>query len=401
MIDPAKPFSSKPRRNAASLAAGAKADLTGLLDRARDERFRLLKMLKDARAEVAVTVEKQKPATPAANPQPQAVPLATAAVPEQQAAPTTAATTNHAASPPAPATEKLQALVTKLSALDAQIDAKLHRVNTITDEKIARLEQTDTRVSAIAQQLGHALADGRMLQQNLATTIDKTRDLPVTVTQQLERFDDHVAAYQTLGTETLGKEMQHMKQALFQEISAEMGQQRLTLDAELAKSHKAATRDITSKFDALAESLQQRSENILANTQNTAETAMKRVRKQVVESMARAHDTQEAFKFKLDEHQDTHRQYLDSLTDSADGEFQVQAQRLDETMTGLAELFDSQADQILTELRDRATALLDQMSATVLRLQQDAPGGNAAEKAASGTSDDATADDMDADRRAA
>ncbi|MEM9916073.1 MAG: hypothetical protein AAF911_14050, partial [Planctomycetota bacterium] len=69
-----------------------------------------------------------------------------------------------------------------------------------------------------------------------------------------------------------------------------------------------------------------------------------------------------------DEHQTQHRDYLDRLADSADGEMQVQAQRLDESMTGLADLFESQADQILTELRDRATTLLDQMSAAASKL---------------------------------
>lgn len=369
MLDPAKPFASASTRGK-SPAATAKADLSGLLDRARDERFRMLKMLKDARAEVEVTVKK----TQSNKPQAEVV----AARPRVIDAPTdplaiSAPSQAQPATPTADTTEKLQALITKLSALDAQLDAKLHRVNTITDEKINRLEQIDTRITSIAKQLGHALADGRMIQRDLTASVEQAQTLPAKVTEQLERFDEHLAASNTAGRDAFAEELDRMKQALLSEMSAELGQKRIHLDTQLAEAHAIAEREIVQKFDQLAESLHLKADGILAQTESTTDAAMRRIRQQVVDAMARAHETQEAFKSKLDEHQASHRDHLANLTDTADGEIQVQAQRLDESMTGLADLFESQADHILTELRDRATTLLDQMAAAASKLQDDPP----------------------------
>lgn len=371
MLDPSKPFATSSARRA-SPAATAKADLTGLLDRARDERFRLLKMLKDARAEVAVTVEKNQAAQPTPA-QTQAVaavaPPALVAPVAVDAAPPSVAEPSGTASAVAPA--QLQALIAKLTALDAQLDAKLHRVNTLTDDKLNRLEQLDTRITSVAKQFGHALADGRMLQLDLTASVEQATTLPAKVTEQLERFDDHLAAYQTVGREAFAEQLDQMKQSLLTEMSSELGQQRMHLDTQLAEAHAIAEREIVQRFDQLADSLHDKADGILEKTESTAEAAMRRIRKQVVDAMARAHDTQEAFKSKLDQHQTAHRDHLADLTDSANGEMQVQAQRLDESMTGLADLFESQADQILTELRDRATTLLDQMAAAASKLQDD------------------------------
>ncbi|MEL7089581.1 MAG: hypothetical protein AAGL98_14265, partial [Planctomycetota bacterium] len=164
--------------------------------------------------------------------------------------------------------------------------------------------------------------------------------------------------------------------------------------AELADAQAVLERELTRKFDQLADQLHENADGILTRTESTANAALKRVRGEVVQAMARTHDTQEAFKQKLEAHRESHRDYLASLADSADGEFQVHAQRLDETMTGLTDLFDSQADAILNQLRDRATALLDQMAATVLKLQDTTVNADDAES----TADDASAG---TDRRAA
>lgn len=43
----------------------------------------------------------------------------------------------------------------------------------------------------------------------------------------------------------------------------------------------------------------------------------------------------------------------------------IQAQKLDERLAGLADLFDHQADQIMTDLKQRANAMLDQMAAPI------------------------------------
>ncbi|MEM7626509.1 MAG: hypothetical protein AAF333_13015 [Planctomycetota bacterium] len=372
MIDPAKPFSSRPAASAGgavtrSQVSAAKADLSGLLDRARDERFRLLKMLQDARAQVANTAEKTKPAA-----------VKVPSVPSTEAA-IEQAVSAEAPSPsqePAPQVPQLQRLVDKLTALDTQLDAKLARLNRVTDEKLGRLEQIDGRVTPMVRQLGHALADGRMIQRDLEAAAEKSRAMPTQITGQLERFDDHLAAYQHAGADAFSEELDRMKHAALEEMRAEIGQRRLAFDAELADAQAILERELTQKFDTLADQLHDRAEGLVARTEGTANTALKRIRGEVVQAMARTHDTQEAFKQKLEEHRQHHRDYLASLADSADGEFQVHAQRLDETMAGLTELFDHQADEILNQLRDRATTLLDQMAATVLNLQ-DADEGEA------------------------
>ena len=385
MIDPAKPFSSRPAPGRAdgvtrAQVAHAKADLSGLLDRARDERFRLLKMLRDARAEVADSARK----TPAA---PVEVSVPPAAAPAEPAA---------AADNPAPHAPQLKQLVDKLTALDAQLDAKLVRLNRVTDEKLERIEKIDQRMTPIVQQLGHALADGRIIQKDLEGAAATAKAVPARITEQLERFDDHLAAYQHAGADAFAEEMARMKQAALDEMRAEVGQRRRAFDAELADAQALLERELTHKFDALADQLHDRADGLLSRTENTANEALKRVRGEVVQAMARSHDTQEAFRQKLDEHRARHQDYLASLADSADGEFQVHAQRLDETMAGLTELFDSQADEILNQLRDRATTLLDRMAATVLKLQDTAMNAEQAESAAA---DDG--EEGNADRRAA
>ena len=125
---------------------------------------------------------------------------------------------------------------------DAQLDAKLHRVHQTTDEKIARLEQLDARITAAAKQFGHALADGRIIQRDLTASVENAQAIPTNVTQQLERFDDHLAAYQTMGRDAFAAELDRMKESLLGEMAAELGQQRMHLDTELAEAHAIAQR---------------------------------------------------------------------------------------------------------------------------------------------------------------
>lgn len=393
MIDPAKPFSSRPLAPAAgpstrSQVAAAKADLTGLLDRARDERFRLLKMLKDARAQVATPTEKAAPAAVE-------VRVPDAAVQASAASPENAVTTSEHETSATPSPQ-LQKLVDKLTALDTQLDAKLARLNRITDEKLDRLEKIDQRVTPAVKQLGQAFAAGQTIQKNLETAVKQSRAVPTQITEQLQRFDDHLAAHQHAGTGAFAEEIDHMKQAALEEMRAEVGQRRLAHDAQLVDAQASLERELTQKFDTLADQLRGRADGILTQTEDNANTAIKRIRGQAVQAMAQTQDTQAAFKQKLEEQRSRHRDYLASLADSADGEFQVHAQRLDETMAGLTELFDSQADAIMDQLRDRAATLLDEMAATVLKLQDTA--ANADDAAPASPDSDA---DNDADRRAA
>ncbi|MEM9883703.1 MAG: hypothetical protein AAF800_12385 [Planctomycetota bacterium] len=345
MIDPAKPFSSRRDRDRdRPPAAATRADLTGLLDRARDERFRLLKMLKDARAEVAVTVEK---ARPTGEPRPVAEPDASTA-------------------------DKLQKLVAKLAALDAQLDAKLHRLDRTTDVKLQRLEQLDERLTAKTQQLGPVLAEARDLYEALHEAFAAVDGLPAKVTDQLERFDDHLTAYQTLGRETLDRHAAEARRQLDANAEAVLAQQRDRCAAELRDAAAATERELIARFDTTADTLHERADELLKRAEASGEAALAKVRKQVVAAMARTHDTHEAFRSKLDEHRQQHADRLSGLTETADGAMLEQAQRLDERLAGLADLFDHQADQILADLRDRATGLLDQMADAVLKLHHPA-----------------------------
>lgn len=225
MLDPAKPFSSRPRNHARAHSrdtiATAKADLTGLLDRARDERFRLLKMLKDARADVAVTLQSLPPA--------QAITTATdlpdATSTSDVKPPTTAASTEDAAPLVSIDPDRTAALVARLTELNEKLDEKLRRIGRLADDKLAQLESAEARIARLTQ-----------------------------------RFD---AAQAT------------------------------------------AEQQMTDKVNA-------------------------------------------------------HQQRMAELTDAADRELQAHAQRLDDAVAGLTELFERQADHLVADLRDRATAALDQ-----------------------------------------
>ncbi|MEM6459866.1 MAG: hypothetical protein AAF710_10810 [Planctomycetota bacterium] len=347
MIDPAKPFSSRRDRDAPP-AAAARADLTGLLDRARDERFRLLKMLKDARAEVALTAEKSRPAS---EPRPVAAP---------------------ASDPDASTANKLQKLVAKLTALDAQLDAKFQRINQTTDTKLKRLEQLEERLAARIDQLGPTLKEGRDLHAALRDALAVADGLPAKITGQLERFDEHVAAHEGLGREAIDRYADEARQRLDADALAALATRRDRLVNEVREAAAVTERDLVARFDSLAESLDERAGELLARTESAGNAALANVRRQVVAAMARTHDTHEAFRSKLDEHRQQHADRLSGLADTADGQLLEQAQRLDERFAGLADLFDHQADQILAELRDRATGLLDQMADAVLKLHQPA-----------------------------
>ncbi|MEM8739572.1 MAG: hypothetical protein AAGG38_14010 [Planctomycetota bacterium] len=341
MLDPAKPFSARPSAQAHP-AAAVKADLTGLLDRARDERFRLLKMLKDARAEVAVTLD----------------PSASVTADKQE--------TPASALPAPPA--QFQALLDKLAALDAKLDAKLHRLTQHTDAKLDRMEQLDRRITMLTERLAGQAADGHAVRRDLAAALGRAAPLSTQVGEQLERFDAHLEAYGRDAAEAFARQAADRQGQLLADLDAALVSRRSGLDDALAESYAAAEHELTARFNGLAETLERKAQDLLARTEATADAALTRVRKQVVEAMARSHETSEAFRDQLGRHREAHREHLTEIADTADAELQLHAQRLDETMTGLAELFDGQADAILADLQDRATALLDQMAAQVQRL---------------------------------
>lgn len=200
MLDPAKPFSSRRSRDTTAVAT-AKADLTGLLDRARDERFRLLKMLKDARTEVAVTLQNLPPADERAE--------STAAA---EASQPPAAARDQASLPRVVVDpERTPALVAKLTELNEQLDEKLRRVNRLADEKIARLETVEARIAHVIQRFddAQATAEQRMSdkvdahQQRLADLTDAAdRELQ----SQSQRLDEAVAGL----TELFERQADHL-----------------------------------------------------------------------------------------------------------------------------------------------------------------------------------------------
>lgn len=410
MIDPAKPFATTKSRRGVTEAV--KDELTGVVERARQERFRLLRMLQDARAQVADSTAKV-----------QAVQVAAPAPPAALPAP----------DPAAEAAPKLQALIEKLAAVDQQIDQKQQRLEELTREKtdrlarldeqieaqvallkrlgdenlerlgqfdekldeklndlqrltaekLDRLERLDARSMAVADELGdHADRAGRIVGQlaplvgdaesietRLSGLVEDAAVLPQRVTGQLERFDAYLNTYSESGQQKTANRLAEMHETMLREITDEMGQRRIDFDHEIARRHEQATTELNQRFDELARHLTHRAQHIAVDAEQAAESAASRIRKQTMAAMVRSHEVQEQFKNQLDEHRHAQRTHLEQTAREADADLLAAAQKVDERMAGLADLFDHQVDQILGELRTRAGALIDQMANTVLRLQ--------------------------------
>jgi len=391
MLDPARPFANASKSS--SPTSKANRELSGTVERAKQERFRLMRMLQDARAQVAATTEQVQ----SVSAQPAAVERVVQVTPEERAAlagempaalPQPAAPVE-VASPQAGGVSvtKLQGLVDKLMKVDAQIDAKLERLNALTDTKLERLNRLDAQCSDRAESLGQTLSAAHGVaaqleplvvgadaaESRLLAAVESAGNLPAQVTAQLERFDAYIDTYAASGEQRFANHLAEMKQMMLDEMVAEMGQNRIAFDAEIAHRHVEAAAQLSERFDALAASLTDRAGSIADNVQsvaeNAAEAAGARVRKQTMAAMVRSHEVQEQFKSQIESHREAHRQHLDKLSQNADDDLLVAAQKVDERMAGLADLFDHQVEQILGELRTRAWALIDQMSSTVLRLQ--------------------------------
>lgn len=182
MLDPAKPFSARRPRDTAPVAT-VKADLTGLLDRARDERFRLLKMLKDARTEVAATVE----AAASNLPQSEAIP-----------APATTLALKNQAETHTLDLDSARTLLGRLIELDNKLDAKVERIHQLADDKLALLKAMDARVSRRVAELDQvqAAADQQMHEQlvnHRQRLADLTDAADAELQAQAQRLDTAVA----------------------------------------------------------------------------------------------------------------------------------------------------------------------------------------------------------------
>lgn len=182
MLNPAKPFSAK-RSSDTTAAATVKADLTGLLDRARDERFRLLKMLKDARSEVAVTVE-QAPPIQSAN--------------ETEHSSTAEPAPEDQTETRAIDLDQARTLLGRLIELDNQLDAKMDRLNRVADDKLSLLKAMDARVSRRVAELDQAqAATDQRLANKLSAHRQKMADLTdaadAELQAQAQRLDAAVA----------------------------------------------------------------------------------------------------------------------------------------------------------------------------------------------------------------
>ena len=344
MIDPSRPFSSRAASRGTE-AATSQRELGRLLERARDERFRLLKMLQETRGAVA-----ERGA--AARPVEVAVPSAPA-----QVAPVGSAVDR----------EQLQTLIGKMSAIDQKLEEKLARLESLSSAKLDAAE-------AHANQSVHVLRqaeDARRMAEEAANHAAKTlaalrsavqmaENLPERVIGQLERFDLY-----------LGEAVEDSRAALISAADAGRADAVAELSQQLRDAEDSVAAGLVSQFDELAEAMQQRADEVASTTQRAADQALAGVRRRLIEAMAHAHDTQEAFGRRLEQHQELHRQKLDALAVDADEQMLLRARQLDERFTGMTQLFERQTQVILGEMRSKADQLLSEMSEQVLRLARE------------------------------
>jgi hypothetical protein len=344
MIDPAQPFSSRTRSGNA--ASATKAELAGLLERARDERFRLLKMLQETRAQVAAAGEAGS-VTPAVE-----VQAAPAAPPAPVPAP--AAVTELSA-------DNLRQLAERFALLDQKLDEKLARVNRRAEARLQQVQRLGQDLNTVDAGLRQTLAEAGETDGRLAQAQRSTRQLSARVAEQLQRVDQHLDQTCDRRVEAVEQQLEELRERLLRQTTDELELQRKQHEETLAAATAEAERQLRARLDETVRQLQQRAEVIGQQTLTAGRSSLAAVRKELVEAMARTHETESAFRGQIEQHRELHREHLDRLTTEADAQLATQAQRLDERVIGLTDDFEQRTQRVLADLQGTAAQLLDQI----------------------------------------
>lgn len=371
-------------------------DLTALLDRARQERFRLLDLLKQSRAAVAETAAN----VPSTNPY---------VAPTPQSHPTTFASNTTG---PVNVNGDVQKLIEKVQQLNDAVNTRMDKLaaaETRVNGRIDTLERLELKMANVAERFESLVADARESRQVLEPALDEAEargaelraiaeglqshahDLTKTVDLRLaeqtadfeRKLDEHhermtqeqIAEHQSFADAVSRQKQNHLDQ-LSRELSekrAELIEQYAQVRDELAQRFKQEQQDalIDAEQAGIVEvgNLREKLSGMLRDTVGEAEsrghTVLATVREQVVHAMGRADDVHRTLKSRLDQ---TLGEYDTKVSDklaATDDDLLIRGQKLDERLAGLADLFDHQADQILGDLKGRANTMLDQMAASL------------------------------------
>ncbi|MEM1446561.1 MAG: hypothetical protein AAGF84_10925 [Planctomycetota bacterium] len=381
-------------------------DLTALLDRARQERFRLLDLLKQSRAAVAETAANVPSTNPYVEPTPQSHPT----------------TFSSSAPGPANAHGEVQKLIEKVGRLNDAVNARMDKLaaaETRVNGRIDTLERLEMKMANVAERfealvtdakesrrvlepaLDEAEARGAELRtiaeglQGHANQIAKTVDLRLAEqTADFERkLDEHhermtqeqIAEHQSFADAVSRQKQNHLDQLArdLSEKRAELIEQFAQTRDELAQRFKQEQQDalIDAEQAGIVEvgNLRDKLSGMLQETVGEAESrghsALATVREQVVQAMGRADDVHRSLNSRLDQTLSAYDTKVADKLAATDDDLLIRGQKLDERLAGLADLFDHQADQILDDLKGRANTMLDQMAASLdVPAKRDSPG---------------------------
>ncbi|MEM8781633.1 MAG: hypothetical protein AAGE65_02160 [Planctomycetota bacterium] len=374
-------------------------DLTALLDRARQERFRLLDLLKQSRAAVAETAAHMPSTNPYVAPTPQSHPT------------TYSAETAERSLTGLPGGD-VQKLIEKVGRLNDAVNARMEKLaaaETRVNGRIDTLERLELKLTNVAERFESLVNDAKESRRVLEPALDEAEargaelraiteglqahahELAKNVDQRLaeqtadfeRKLDAHherltqeqIAEHQSFADAVSRQKQNHLDQ-LARELSekrAELIEQYAQVRDELAQRFKQEQQDalIDAEQAGIVEvgNLREKLSGMLRETVGEAEShghsALATVREQVVQAMGRADDVHRSLKQRLDK---TLAGYDTNVADklaATDDDLLIRGQKLDERLAGLADLFDHQADQILDDLKGRANTMLDQMAASL------------------------------------
>jgi hypothetical protein len=268
-----------------------------LLDRARDERFRLLKLLREARGGIEspprVSVVWKGP--------------------------------DHEAS----AVEAGQ---------KTDLGEPIERAR-------VRLDTTREQAEACAEALARQTEAAELMRSGLAELLTQADQRPQQMVGRLERWDAYLEA-----------SLDQARADWTRNFEEERRRSMAALRESLAEAEDSVVQQVVDRFDALAESMQQRLDAGLESTRRSAWDGVAQVRQQVVEAIARAQETQALFQIEIEKRFDEQRGALEAMTRDAEVRLRSRAGEWEKKLAVVAEQMQRDAAGLLKGERVEADA---------------------------------------------
>ncbi len=365
-------------------------ELASLLDRARQERFRLLELLQDARAAVQTSADQVA---------------------------STAGTTE---TPAAPAyTGAVQTLIDKVQRLNTVVDSRLEKLEAAESRvkgRIDHLERLELKMTNLAERFGQLINDAREIEPVLSQAEERAvqlraaadalqqhgHDLTKTIDTRLaeqtaefeRRLDEHHEALVSQQIKEFGSfsdALLRQKQTHLDQLHRDLAEKRVELIERYARQGEDAIIDAEQDAIVKAEGLRERlaaiADEVLDDADRKGKAALDTLRERVVTTMGRADDINRTVRQRLEDALLAHGTKMEQAVSAADEDLLVRGQQLDERLAGLHDLFDHQADQIMDDLKQRANTMLDQMAAS-LQTTPNAPASSNAQGNTDASSND-------------